>query len=225
MPAEGTLRDREPAGFELIETMRWEPGTGFVRLERHLARLYASAAELGFSCDPETVGAALAEAVGGTASMLRVRLVLARNGETRASAQPFEPLAPGAVWRLRIARTRLDSSDSLLRHKTTRRQVYTHARSEYLVQQADEVLLENEKGELCEGTITNLFADFGDGTLLTPPLACGLLPGVLRAELLDRGQAREAVLTAATLRDAKALFAGNSLRGLVPARLAASSGN
>ena len=48
MPAEGALRDGTAAGFELIETLRWEPDTGFVRLDRHLQRLYASAQALGF---------------------------------------------------------------------------------------------------------------------------------------------------------------------------------
>ena len=51
MSPEGTLRDGAGAGFDLIETMRWEPDVGFVRLERHLARLHASARELGFSHD------------------------------------------------------------------------------------------------------------------------------------------------------------------------------
>ena len=86
--------------------------------------------------------------------------------------------------------------------------------------QADEVILLNERGEVCEGTITNIFADPGDGVLLTPAPACGLLPGVLRGELLDGGRAREAVLGPADLMDAKGVFVGNSLRGLVPARLA-----
>ena len=59
MPAEGALRDGTAAGFELIETLRWEPGEGFVRLERHLQRLYASAHALGFAADPEVIGEAL----------------------------------------------------------------------------------------------------------------------------------------------------------------------
>ena len=69
------------------------------------------------------------------------------------------------------------------------------ARAEYQVHQADEVILLNERGEVCEGTITNVFADVGDGVLVTPALACGLLPGVLRGELLDEGRASEAVLS------------------------------
>lgn len=220
MPAEGPFRDGEPAGFELIETMRHEPATGFLRLDRHLARLYASAAELGFACDPEAVGSALGKAVAGAGGTARVRLALQRDGGVSAAAQPYEPPPAGKIWTLRLARTRLSSADPLLRHKTSRRQLYTRARSEYLVQQADEVLLANERGELCEGTITTLFVERGDGMLLTPPLECGLLAGVLRAELLDEGRAEEAVLTPDQLAAAKAIYLGNSLRGLIPARLA-----
>lgn len=200
--------------------MRWEPGAGFVRFERHLARLYASAAELGFACDPERVGEALTSAVGQSLFPSRTRLALSRNGDVTASVQPYEPLPTDRIWKLRLARTRLDSTDTLLRHKTSRRQAYTHARSEYLVTQADEVLLANERGELCEGTITTLFADFGGPALATPRLDCGLLAGVLRGEMLDQGKAEEAIFSLDDLRSAKAVFVGNSLRGLIPARLA-----
>ncbi len=223
MPAQGALRDGNGAGqpdFELIETMRWEPDSGFLRLERHLQRLYASAAELGFACDPERIGQALANAVGQSASALRARIALSMNGGVIASVQPYEPLPADRVWMLRFARTRLDSADTLLRHKTGRRQAYTLARAEYPVTQADEVLLANERGELCEGTITTLFADFGGPALATPRLDCGLLAGVLRAEMLDRGKAEEAVFSFDDLKTARTIFVGNSLRGLIPARLA-----
>src|SRR5262249_42634042 len=112
-----------------------------------------------------------------------------------------------------------DSADALLRHKTTRRETYMQARAEYQMHQADEVILLNERREICEGTITNVFVDAGDGILLTPPLASGLLPGVLRAELLDQGRASEAVLGPSDLMDAKTLYVGNSLRGLIRAKL------
>ena len=219
MSSESTLRDGIITDFELIETMRWEPGSGFLRFDRHLARLYASAAELGFACDPQRIGDVLARAVGGQQSVLRARLALQRNGEATASAQPYEPLTADKVWLLQLARVRLDSADTLLRHKTSRRQVYTQARAEYLATRADEVLLTNERGELCEGTITNLFADFGDGALATPRLDCGLLPGILRGALLDEGRAVEAIYSFDDLKSAKAIFVGNSLRGLIPARL------
>ncbi|TPK74547.1 aminotransferase class IV family protein [Mesorhizobium sp. B2-4-17] len=220
MSAQSPLRDGDTADFELIETMRWEPGTGFLRFDRHLARLYGSAGELGFACDPRRIAEVLSDALDGARGAMRTRLALSRNGDPTASAQPYEPLAADKVWMLRLARTKLDSNNKLLRHKTSRRQLYTHARSEYLVTQADEVILVNERGEICEGTITNIFADFGDGVLATPRLDCGLLPGVLREALLDEGRAEEAIYSYDDLMLAKALFVGNSLRGLVPARLA-----
>ena len=72
-------------------------------------------------------------------------------------------------------------------------------------------------GCLTEGSFTNVFVERG-GVLLTPPLARGLLPGVLRAELIDSGRAVEQDLTADDL--AASFFLGNALRGLFPARVA-----
>ena len=220
MSAQGALRDGNKAGFELIETMRWQPGSGFLRLHRHLARLHASATELDFAFDPVKIADALKQSVDGARAAMRLRLVLSDGGHVTASAQPYEQSVADKVWRLQLARTRLDSADVLLRHKTSRRDAYQRARAEFLISQADEVVLANERGEVCEGTITNIFADFGDGTLATPRIDCGLLPGVLRGELLDEGRAHEAVYTWDKLRSAKAIFVGNSLRGLMPARLA-----
>jgi 4-amino-4-deoxychorismate lyase len=216
MPSESAVRDGNGAGFELIETLRWEPARGFVRLERHMARLAASARELGFELSPAGIDRALRDVVGDDGA-LRVRLTLARDGKPEVTTQPFTPLAPDAVWTLRIAETRLDANDPLLRHKTTRRAVYDAARAEFSRDEADEVILLNQRGEVCEGTITNVFVDAGNGVLLTPPLRCGLLPGVLRGELLESGQAQEAMLTEDDLHRANAIFVGNSLRGLIRA--------
>ena len=215
MPAESALRDGNGAGFGLIETMRWEPGAGFLRLDRHLARLSASARALGLPCDLDAIRRFL-DGVVGPAS-LRARLLLSGDGEATLSTHAFAPLPTGTVWRMAIARTRLSSSDPLLRHKTTRRAVYEAARAEFAAEEADEVILLNERGEVCEGTITSIFVDRGDGgPLLTAPLEC-----VLRAEMLATGKATEAVLTAADLRRGKKVYVGNSLRGLIVAGLAA----
>ena len=218
MPAQSTLRDGTSADFALIETLRWQPGEGFVRLDRHLARLEASANALAFAFDEEAINAMLAE-VTGDRTPLRVRLTLAGDGFASTTIAPFEPLKDNAIWTLRIAKTSLSSADLLLRHKTTRRENYEAARVEFSREQADEVLLLNERGEVCEGTITNVFLDVGEPVLVTPSLACGLLPGVLRGSLLDQKTAREAVVTEADLRGARAVFVGNSLRGLIKARL------
>lgn len=219
MSFESALRHGHGTGFELIETMRWELATGFLRGARHLARLKASAEALGFAFDQASVELALLQAVGG-GSPLRVRLALSSDGGADVSTQSFAPLAPDTIWTVRIADARLDSSNPLLRHKTTRREVYERARAEFSRDEADEVILLNETGDVCEGTITSIFVDISDGgPLKTPPLACGLLAGVLRGAMVADGEAVEAVLTPADLHGAAKIWVGNSLRGLIEARL------
>ncbi|MBB2839943.1 UNVERIFIED_ORG: 4-amino-4-deoxychorismate lyase [Rhizobium etli] len=203
--------------FSLIETLRWQPGDGFIRLRLHFARLSRSARRLGFP-QPVDAAAKLEDAVAGAAGPLRIRLTFDAQGRIEVTSAAFMPLAPETVWTVRIAETRLDSTDRLLRHKTTRRAVYEVARAEYAPDEADEVILLNERGEVCEGTITSVFLDDGTGTLRTPPISCGLLAGVLRTELICTRKARVGRLTLAEL-DAGTLYIGNSLRGLIRAKL------
>ena len=103
MPVEGAIRDRNGAGFELIETMRWEPQVGFLRGDRHLARLRASAKTLGFSRDPQDALAKAEEIVAGSEVPLRIRLALSRDGTIAAKSEIYEPLPDGAVWWLKPA--------------------------------------------------------------------------------------------------------------------------
>lgn len=201
--------------FSLIETLRWQPGTGFQNLDLHMQRLQKSARALGFA-GAETAADALAAHVRSFEQPHRVRLELSAGGSAAITSAPFTLQPETAVWTIRIASARLASNDPLLQHKTSRRQAYTAARAEYSTDEADEVVLLNEKGELCEGTITSLFVDDGDGTLLTPPLSCGLLAGVLRGLLLSQKKAREQTLFPADL-TGKTLYMGNSLRGLIRA--------
>ncbi|MCW3780748.1 aminotransferase class IV [Defluviimonas salinarum] len=199
------------ADTRLIETFRWD-GASFHRLEAHLARARASAAALGFAWDRAAIEAALATVTGSTP--LRTRLTLGRAGDAKVTTGPIAPNPP--EWRVMIAPERLDPDAPLLRHKTTERALYDRTRAA-LPAGIDEALFLNTSGAAAEGTITNLFADLGQG-LVTPPLACGCLPGMLRAELLASGQAREQVISEADLSRAR-LFMGNALRGLIPARL------
>lgn len=223
MPSEGPLCNGREAGFHLIETMRFEPGTGIVRRSLHLARLEDSARSLGFVFDRREIERDLARLEGELRTM-RVRLTLERDGDTTVETSPFTPLATSTMWTVAIAATRLDTTDPLLRHKTSRRSFYEAARREFAPAEADEVILTNERGEICEGTITTVFARIDDGPLATPPLASGLLAGVLRAEMLAAGKARETVLHRADLERAQEIFVGNSLRGLIPARLRRETG-
>ncbi|MBW7921471.1 MAG: aminotransferase class IV [Rubellimicrobium sp.] len=199
---------RDP-GLRLIETLAGDAPDA--RLALHLARMARGAARLGWRLDPAEARAALAPLRG---QALRLRLTLDRAGALRVESAPL-PAAP-ASWRVVVAAQVLDPDDPWLGVKSTRRAAHDAARAA-LPAGAHEAILANTRGEMCEGTISTLFFDRGDG-LRTPPLASGLLPGVLRAEMLAQGAVREESLRAADLPGLR-LWMGNSLRGLIPARL------
>lgn len=217
MSSQSAVRAKQSGDLSLIETMRWEPGTGFLRIEQHIRRLHRSADALGFRAAPPDLMEQLEAAALGEAA-LRVRLVMSFRGKVEITTTPFTPLAEDTVWRLRIAETRLSSDDPMYRHKISRREVYEAARAEFPAEDADEVLLLNERGEICEGTITNVFVEQADSSLITPPISCGLLPGILRADLIRAGQARSSLVKPEDLAG-RNLFVGNSLRGLIRAEL------
>lgn len=197
---EGALREGggEP-GLKLIETMLWD-GRAAPRWALHLARLRRSAGLLGWGC-PEV-------APSGPDHPARLRLTLDAEGRVEWMVAALPPAK--AEWRVGIAAERLRSDDPWLRVKSTKREVYDRARAA-LPEGLDEVLFLNERGEVCDGSITSVFFDRGQG-MRTPPLSCGLLPGVLRAEL---GCAEE-VLRAQDLAQVR-LWVGNAVRGLIPA--------
>lgn len=130
MPAQNPLRAGGPEDFELIETFRYEPQRGFIRLNRHLARLAASAEVFGFPFSAGHVQEKL-QVLADPHEVMRIRLTLNVQGGIKVTHQPYVPLPSDAVWKLRIARTRLDSRDPLPRHKTTRREIYERARAEF----------------------------------------------------------------------------------------------
>ena len=104
-------------------------------------------------------------------------------------------------------------------HKISNRQFYDGERERLrALTGADEVVFLNAKNELCEGSFTSLFIEM-DGKLFTPPLNAGLLPGILRAELIETGQVQEKTMSLDDLLTAETLYLGNSLRGLIPAAL------
>ncbi len=210
----GAVLGRRPVDFELLETLRWSPGDGFVLLERHLQRLQAAAEYFSMPMPGAEVDAALAAAVADAAGPRRVRLLVSRQGQVRVEQQPFVPAA--GVVRAALAPAPVDSADVFLFHKTTNRRVYDEARAS--VPDVDEVLLWNADGEVTEGTTANLVAEI-DGVRVTPPIASGLLAGTYRAMLLDTGRVTERVLTIDDLRHATALWLVNSVQGERPVEL------
>lgn len=201
-----------PPDLRLIETLAWRRNPGFLNLPEHLARLERTARVFAIPFDRAAIERALGAARGDLP--LRVRLTLGLDGIPEATVAPFG--AGPDVWNARIAAERLDPADPWLRVKTTMRARYDSARAS-LRRDLHELIYLNRRGEVCEGTIFNVFLKV-EGLYLTPRLSCGLLPGVLRQILLREGRAREAVLRPEDLRRGQ-LFLGNSLRGLCVARL------
>ncbi len=196
---------------ELLETMRADPGEGVVRLERHLARLSASAEVFGLPYDLDAVRDTVRASVSALEAPARLRLRLDGSG-ARCETGPL-PAVPSTPWSVRVRPLPVDPGDFRLRHKTTDRAFYDRAREE---SEADEVVFVRPDGLLTEGSITALFVP-RDGVLLTPRLTSGLLDSVLRRELVETGRAVPADLTEADL--SGGFLVGNSLRGLVEARL------
>jgi para-aminobenzoate synthetase/4-amino-4-deoxychorismate lyase len=204
--------------FELIETMLYEPGKGIWLRGYHMARLAASAAYFGFVFDARKMQDAIDTAIAANVGdRLRVRALLDEDGGISVTTVPQPPAASDAVMRYVVSDTRLNSSDLFLYHKTTRRELYDREWKHFAeTLGADEVIYINEHGELAEGSRTSIFIE-REGRLLTPRLAAGVLPGTLRAALIDEGRAEEARLSIQDLNGASAIYLGNSVRGLIRA--------
>jgi len=198
----------------LIETLKLGP-KGYVRLGRHLSRLERSARALDIPFDFQTVLDTLSQ-VESDPTDQRVRIGLARGQPPHILATPLISLTQPVKL---IAGSRPLTSDvQPTAHKVTNRAFYDAEYRRATAQGADEAILLNADGEVCEGTFTSVFIE-RDGILLTPPLSSGLLPGVLREYLIDEGRAKEAVLTWQDLLEADTLYVGNSLRGLMIAEI------
>ncbi|HWI85479.1 MAG TPA: aminotransferase class IV, partial [Sphingomonas sp.] len=199
--------------FDLFETMRFEADEGILRLDEHLARLGASARQFDFAFDRHEIRNELHAATFRLTAPSRVRVTLGRSGAIAIEVTPIPP-APALPVKVKVVPLPVDPSDFRLRHKTTDRGFYAEARA---ATNMFEVIFVRRDGRLTEGSFTNLFVP-RDGKLVTPPLALGLLPGIQRAMLLDRGDAIEGELTPADLTGEFLL--ANDLRGLIKARLA-----
>jgi para-aminobenzoate synthetase/4-amino-4-deoxychorismate lyase len=206
--SKAAFAQQPPADFELLETLLWEPGSGWYLLDGHIARLAASAEYFGFRFSEEAIRAGLVDWLfDGAREPLRVRVLMDRSGCCDVESGELT-LFPDPA-RVAVAAEPVDSRDPLLYHKTSRRTAYERRAASR--PDCDDVLLVNERGELTESTIANLVVRM-DGELCTPPLECGLLPGVLRADLLARGEIRERVLRPDDLRRAEEVWLINSVR-------------
>jgi para-aminobenzoate synthetase/4-amino-4-deoxychorismate lyase len=206
--------------FRLVETLRLEAGQ-LVRRERHLDRLSASAAFFGFTCDAAKLRALLeSHASSFGLAPRRVRLLMNADGYSAVQSEPLDrpPAAPPPV---ELAAGPVDQRDRFLCHKTTRRDVYDHHRAS--APEAFDVLLWNTHGHVTEFTRGNVVVEL-DAVRWTPARSSGLLAGVFRAELLDRGEIQERVVSVADLSRATRVWFINSVREWVEVRLTRTPG-
>ena len=203
------LTDAMP-DFALLETLLWTPSDGHFLLDRHLDRLRESAAYFSRSVDPDAIRRKLTALSRGLAPCRhRIRVVVPLQGEPVVESQAI-PQATG-TYRIRLAPAPVNSQDPFLYHKTTHRQAYERALAgcpDY-----DDVLLWNERREITESCIANVVVE-RDGQLLTPPVACGLLPGTYRSMLLQQKKIKEAVIRVEDLRSGSRVYLMNSVRGM-----------
>ncbi|CAB3775732.1 Isochorismate synthase MenF [Paraburkholderia caffeinitolerans] len=219
------LTEADP-GIELFETMYATRAQGVRHVERHLARLAAGAAWLGFPCDVEALRVRLVQACAAFTegdAPHRLRLALGKSGVATLTSAPLAPLAHDTVGVLLAPDhgfAPVASGDALLLRKSTRRVEFDRAWREAEAQGGFDMLFFNERDELTEGGRSNVFVK-RDGQWWTPPLTSGLLPGVMRGVMLDDVAfgARERVLTRDDVLNAEALMLTNALRGAVAARL------
>ncbi len=197
--------------FHLLETLRWTPGAGYDLRERHLERLRQSARYFGYRCSIPKIQRLL----DGHARKFppvphRVRLCVSATGHPVVQAFPMPESPVNRRLRVALAPAPVDASNRFLYHKTTCRAVYETARQQ--CPGYDDVILWNNRREITESTIANIAVRIGR-RWITPPVACGLLPGTFRAAALADGWLHEAVIPVDALRDRPSILLMNSVRG------------
>lgn len=208
-------RASEP--FEVLETLALVDGV-YRHQAEHLARMAEAAQHFGYPWQPAAVHACLqALAAQHGSGPWRVRLLLDRFGQPRAEAFALQPTATPV--RLQLAtRPLAEAQGEWVRFKTTRRAHYAAFAPAPGSGIFDTVLF-NAEGEITESTFGNLAMQMDDGRWLTPPLACGLLPGVGRAVALREGRVQEGIVRVQDLHRVRRWAFINSLRGWLDAEL------
>jgi para-aminobenzoate synthetase / 4-amino-4-deoxychorismate lyase len=202
--------------FQIIETLRWEES--YWLLEEHLERMHASADYFGFPFDERKLREMLERLeTQFDGERQRVRLLLSQDGSFEVD---YGRLETACFGRVRLSARRTASTDRFLYHKTTHRKMYNEEWAAARSAKCDDALFLNERDELTEGAIHNLFL-VKDGAWRTPAITSGLLAGTYRAYFLkNHPDAREEVLTLRDLASADAIYLCNSVRGMFPVRLA-----
>ncbi|WP_329605187.1 aminodeoxychorismate synthase component I [Undibacterium hunanense] len=203
-----------PAQFELFETMYASREDGCRHIDRHLQRLRASASYFGFAWDEALIRQRITEACQQlpAAQVCRLRLAIDARLGIKLSSGVLSPLPARPTVMLATTTTRGD--DLFLRHKSSVRQQYDAAWQAAEQQGAFDMLFFNENARLTEGGRSSVLLK-KNGVWLTPPVSDGVLPGIMRAVLLDDPEfgLRESSLVLDDLLNAEKIMLCNALRG------------
>lgn len=206
------LRETMPE-FALIETMLLENGK-IQYFRRHLQRLKISARYFSIACPVDQIKTALEVYTAKQSGRIRLRLLLKPDGAFLIQHQPVASW-PASSLLVAVSQHKTDSTDLFLYHKTTHRKLYDEEFKRYAARGYFDVVFQNEKGEITEGAISNIFI-LSKGRWYTPPLSCGLLNGIARQVMIQKLKAREKILYLKDLKSADQIVLTNSVRGANP---------
>ncbi len=206
--AKAKLLEENPLEFQLLESLLLDNGEYFL-LEDHLKRLENSSRYFGFPYECERIKRSLNEFgdKNGT-GMIKVRLLLAKDGEWIMEGQPIKQ--QDTVLKVVLAEEPVDKTNPFLYHKTTNREIYEKFQNQK-PEEAFDVLLWNQDGELTEFTNGNVVLEI-DGVRWTPPVSSGLLAGTFRDSLIQNEEIHEKILTHSDLKKATKVWFINSVR-------------
>ncbi len=206
--------------FALLESIKFRGH--YCLLEKHLARLKDSAYYFDFRFDEPTLRLALTEYAHHFEphQTYKVRLLLSRTGEIKLSHQHLDPPAGNSeIGNIAIADERTNSADKFFYHKTTHRRLYDVASQRARELGLADFIFLNERGEVSEGAISNVFVEKA-GKLYTPPISAGILAGVYRAHIFETNpNAKERVLKLEDLKKAERIWICNAVRGMREVKL------
>lgn len=217
----GKFLEKTEKDFALIETMLWTEKEGVHFLEQHLTRMTGSANFFGFQIKIPVIKNQLAKILltFSDKKPRKIRLTVERSGQISFETQEFIPAKKRAPLFISVSPHRVESTDPFLFHKTTNRALYNLELGRAKKEKFYDVIFVNEKGNITESTFNNIFVQGNRGELFTPFLGCGLLPGILRTNLVDSGKFQETSLTCDDLENAAKIWLGNSVTGLVEVKL------
>jgi len=196
--------------FALIETMLFTGGK-IQYLKKHLQRLKASADYFIIPCSLTKIQNALKKYTTTLTGKIRLRLLLQSDGEIILEHRPLVAVKTTRPV-IAISDYKTQSDDPFLCHKTTRRKLYDEECKRQVSRGYFDIIFRNEKDQITEGAISNIFIKIKE-QYFTPPISCGLLPGIGRQIMIKKLKAREKVLTLTDLKMANKIILTNSIRG------------